>query len=143
MMVLAGLVLAPFGGLLGALTIAAISSIAEPDAVPADFLQTMIFLGATLGALFAAPTTALVLPLAGIVARKRHPLKSPIFAAAGCVSGGLTMLLLALSVRRTGEAVLPSAVLVLMLTGALSGGVCGFVFGAFVASRARASREVA
>lgn len=143
MMVVAGLLLAPLGGLLGALTIGAISSIAEPDAVPADFLQTMIFLGATLGALFAAPTTALVLPLVGIVARKRHALKSSTFAAAGCVSGGLTMLLLAFAVRRTGEAVLPLAVLVLMLTGALSGGACGFVFGAFVTSRTRAQREAA
>ena len=59
-----GLLLAPVGGLIGALMIAAISAVADTGPLPADFLSRIIRLGVTLGAIYAAPATAIVLPFA-------------------------------------------------------------------------------
>ena len=136
-----GLLLAPVGGLAGALMIGAIAAIAEPEALPADFLQTMTLLGVTLGALYAAPTTLVILPAARLLLARRGLSGRMTLAAAGFVSGAATMVVFVLYARKANEAMQPAGVLFLVLVGALSGGLCGALLQALMRLRAGASRE--
>ena len=134
-----GLLLAPLGGLLGALMIAALVAIVDAGAFPRDFLLMLPWFGATLGALFAAPTTLVTLPLAHHCLRRKPGGHTVALAAAGAASGALTMCLFAVAVRDAHEPVLQARAIVIALVGGFAGGACGLMLGAALRKLGRPS----
>ena len=113
-----GLLLAPLGGLVGALLLAVPMALTVGIGLS---LSSLLGYGMTFGALLAAPTTLVVLPAACLFFG-RHP---PRLAAVGFASGAATMLLIVVLTRQAQEVVQWGRALGVLAVDGTAGAVCG------------------
>jgi hypothetical protein len=125
-----GFLLAPLGGLAGALMLVVPMYLIDGIDFPlVDFLKFLVLSGISFGALLAAPTTLVALPVAAYSFAGWQGRRVPALAAAGFAAGALSMLLLVLLTLKANEAVHVARALGIMSVGGAAGAVCGAVLG--------------
>jgi MFS family permease len=122
------LLLAPLGGLIGAILLAVpMVQMIGNGLSSASLLSYFLLSGVTFGALLAAPTTLVALPVASFFVDQYR--RVPVLAAAGFASGATTMLLIVLLTLKAEEAIHWGRALGVMAVGGTAGAVCGAVLG--------------
>ena len=134
MALLLGLPLALLGGMAGTLILLAVMYFAG-ESPPESYLLFFILSGFSVGALFAAPTTLIALPLAHFILVQRGRKHVAALPLTGLLSGALTMLVVALSTRRAHEVLALTRVFGIMCAGGIAGALCGFAFGRVLSGR--------
>ncbi|MBR1268597.1 hypothetical protein JQ629_13840 [Bradyrhizobium sp. AUGA SZCCT0222] len=125
-----GLLLAPLGGLAGALMLVVPMYLIDGIDFPfPDFLRFLALAGISFGALLAAPTTLIALPVAAYSSAGWQGRRVPGLTAVGFTAGALSMMLLVLLTLKPHETVYAARALGAMGVGGAAGALCGAVLG--------------